>query len=365
LDIIQKPIAASPATEGMSIVSIIDTLFSAFNAARLREGASLWSRVMSRPDVTVGVALSGALTPAGLGVSCLVPLIKRGFIDYITSTGANLYHDMHFALGLNLFQSHPEVDDRILLKHGLVRIYDILVKNDVLSETDAFIKELCRKPEFDRRLGSAEIHHLLGKYLHSKQKELHLGDLSILAAAYEMEVPIYAPSPGDSAIGMEIAAAALDGASGLSWDINRDVNELAGLVFLSRQNGGRTGVVILGGGAPKNYILQTECYLQYTLKTDNRGHDYFLQITDARPDTGGLSGATPSEAVSWSKLKANELPNAVVCYTDSTIALPLLTAYLIEAQGSRDPKRLYRRRDEAVSLMTKMRRLNARQEKAL
>ena len=126
----------------MSIVSIIDTLFSAFNAARLREGANLWSRVMRHPDVTVGVALSGALTPAGLGASCLVPLIKRGFIDYITSTGANLYHDIHFALGLNLFQSHPGVDDRVLLQHNLVRIYDILLENTVLSDTDAFIKEL-------------------------------------------------------------------------------------------------------------------------------------------------------------------------------------------------------------------------------
>jgi deoxyhypusine synthase len=356
LDIILKPIGASHATEGMSVVSLVDTLFSAFNAARLREGANLWSRVMSRPDVTVGVALSGALTPAGLGASCLVPLIKRGFIDYITSTGANLYHDIHFALGLNLFQSHPGIDDRILLQQGLVRIYDILVKNDVLSDTDAFIKELCLKPELSKCLGSAEIHYLVGKYLYNKQKELHLGDVSILAAAYEMEVPIYAPSPGDSAIGMEIAAAALDGTSSLSWDINRDVNELAGLVLLSRQNGGKTGVVIFGGGAPKNYILQTECYLQYTLGTDKTGHDHFLQITDARPDTGGLSGATPSEAVSWCKLNVNELPNAVVCYTDSTIALPLLTAYLIETRGSREPKRLYRRRDEAVSVIKKMRK---------
>lgn len=340
----------------MSIVSIIDTLFSAFNAARLREGANLWSRVMRDPNVTVGVALSGALTPAGLGASCLVPLIKRGFIDYITSTGANLYHDIHFALGLNLFQSHPGVDDRVLLQHNLVRIYDILLENTVLSDTDAFIKELFLKPEFDRCLGSAEIHHLLGKYLYKKQQEMHLGDVSVLAAAYDMEVPIYAPSPGDSAIGMEISALALDGLSGLSWDINRDVNELAALAFLSRQNGGKTGVVIFGGGAPKNYILQTQCYLQYILGTDNKGHDYFLQITDARPDTGGLSGATPSEAVTWRKLNADELPNAVVCYTDSTIALPLLTAYLIESQGGREPKRLYRRRDEALSLITKMRK---------
>jgi len=328
LDIRLKPIPTSHAAEGMSIVSIIDTLFSAYNAARLREGANLWGRIMSGPDVTVGAALSGALTPAGLGASCIVPLIKRGFIDYITSTGANLYHDVHFALGLNLFQSHPGVDDRVLLKNGFVRIYDILVKNDVLSQTDAFLRELCMKPECNKCLGSAEVHYLLGKYLYEKQKELHLGDVSVLAAAYEMDVPIYAPSPGDSAIGTEVASVALDG-NGLSWDVNRDVNEIAGLVFLSKQNGGKTGVVIFGGGSPKNFILQTECYLQFSLGLADKGHDYFLQVTDARPDTGGLSGATPSEAVSWCKLNADELRNAVVCYTDSTIALPLLTAYLI------------------------------------
>ena len=338
----------------MSIVSIVDTLFSAFNAARLREGANLWSKVMSRPDVTVGVALSGALIPAGLGASCLVPLIRRGFIDYVTSTGANLYHDIHFALGRKLFKTHLGVDDRVLLQDDLFRIYDIVVENEVLRDTDAFISELLVTPELSGCRSSAELHYILGKHLYEKKKESGIGEISLLAAAYEMEVPIYAPSPGDSVIGIEAAAVALDGKS-FSWDVNMDVNEMAGLALLSKQNGGKTGVVIFGGGAPKNFILQTQCYLQSMLEIDDRGHDYFFQITDARADTGGLSGATPSEALTWSKLKSDRLPNAVVCYTDSTIALPLLTAYLMESKGSREPRRLYKRRDQALSLLKRMR----------
>ncbi|MCB2188182.1 MAG: deoxyhypusine synthase [Deltaproteobacteria bacterium] len=343
------PPAMSP---GLGAAELVDHYFLAYNAARLKEGCRLWAELMSRPEVTVGLTLTGALTPAGLGASCLAPLVRRGLVDFIISTGANLYHDAHFALGLSLHRSSPFADDAALRREGLVRIYDIVMDYTVLLKTDAFFRKVLEAPEFQATLGSAEFHHRIGRYLAERQRVLGLGDLSLLAACQEMDVPVYTSSPGDSSIGMNAAALALTGESAFAWDVNRDVNETAALVLWSkRRAGGKTGVVILGGGSPKNFMLQTEPQLQEVLGIDEKGHDYFLQVTDARPDTGGLSGATPSEAVSWGKVDPGGLAHTVVCYTDSTIALPILTAYLLEKVGEREPKGLYQRRDEALALL--------------
>ncbi|MFZ5584809.1 MAG: homospermidine biosynthesis protein [Thermodesulfobacteriota bacterium] len=343
--------------ETVGVVGLIEQHFCAYNAARLREAALLWSRRMALPGVTVGLTLTGALTPAGLGPSCLAPLVRRGFVDFIVSTGANLYHDAHYALGLSLHRSTPHADDCALREQGLVRIYDIVMDYRVLLETDAFFRQIMQAPEFDRPMGSAEFHHLAGRYLAERQRVLGLGDVSLLAACHAMDVPVYTSSPGDSSIGMNAAAMALKG-SHFAWDVGRDVNETAGLVLLAKRGGGRTGVVILGGGSPKNFMLQTEPHLQEVLGIPDNGHDFFLQVTDARPDTGGLSGATPSEAVSWGKVDPEGLPNTVVCYTDTTIALPLLTAYLIQTRGQREPRRLYARREEALELVAREARLD-------
>jgi len=351
-----SPIAPPALAPGTGVKDLVDHFFTAYNAARLKEACRLWAELMARPEVTVGLSLSGALTPAGLGPSCLVPLVRRGLVDFIISTGANLYHDAHFALGLDLHQIGPGSDDRRLREEGLVRIYDIVMDYRVLLETDRFFREMLKAPEFQRPMGSAEFHHLAGKYLAERQRVLGLGDVCLLGACHEMELPVYTSSPGDSSIGMNAAAVALAGV-GFSWDVNRDVNETAALVLNAKRSGGKTAAVILGGGSPKNFLLQTEPQIQEVLGISERGHDYFLQVTDARPDTGGLSGATPSEAVSWGKVDPQQLPHSVVCYCDTTIALPILTAYLLEAVGERQPKRLYRRRDEALELLRKEARL--------
>ena len=170
---------------------------------------------------------------------------------------------------------------------------------------------------------------------------------SLLSAAYAAGVPVYTSSPGDSSIGMNIAALSLEG-SVLTLDPNLDVNETASIVLAAKTSGGKSAVMIMGGGSPKNFALQTEPQIQEVLGIDERGHDYFLQVTDARPDTGGLSGATPSEAVSWGKIDPDRLPDAVVCYTDSTIALPLLTSYAFARRAPRKLRRLYDRRAEMM-----------------
>jgi deoxyhypusine synthase len=159
-------------------------------------------------------------------------------------------------------------------------------------------------------------------------------------------VPVFTSSPGDSSIGMNLAALMLEG-SQLRIDPLRDVNQSAAIVYDAKKQG-RSAVLILGGGSPKNFVLQTEPQIQEVLGLEESGHDYFLQITDARPDTGGLSGATPQEAMTWGKVDPHQLPDTVTCYLDSTVALPLLTVYALATRGRRSPRRLMDRLDEVT-----------------
>ena len=342
-------ISPTPMQPEIGVVDLIDNYFTAYNSARLREICHLLSKEVLQPGVTVGVSLSGAMTPAGYGVSVLAPLIRNGFIDWMISTGANLYHDMHYGLGFELFSGNPFVDDVKLRQENTIRIYDIMFGYDVLLETDAFIRKILQAEPFQKRMGSAEFHHLLGKYVREVEKQIGVKHSCLLATAYECGVPIYTSSPGDSSIGMNVAALALEG-SQLIIDPSMDVNETAAIAYWARDSGipnveGKSAAVIIGGGSPKNFLLQTQPQLHEVLGLEERGHDYFIQFTDARPDTGGLSGATPSEAVSWGKIDPEQLPNTIVCYTDSTIALPLLTAYVLQKCQPRQLKKLYHRRD--------------------
>ncbi len=341
-----------PITGREKVADLVDNAFLAYNAGRLREACHLFTDRMLKPNVTVGMSLTGAMTPAGLGMSTIIPLFEAGFVDWMISTGANLYHDAHFALGLSLHQGTPFADDVKLRKDGVVRIYDIFFDYKVLLSTDAFIREVSARPEFQKSMSSAEYHYLLGGYLRQREKALGLGKKSLLGVAHELGVPIYTSSPGDSSIGMNVAEQALAG-SKLRFDVSADVNETAAIVLEAKRSGGKSGALIAGGGSPKNFLLQTEPQIQEVLGIDERGHDYFLQLTDARPDTGGLSGATPGEAVSWGKIDPDMLPGTVVCYLDNTVSLPILTAYAKAKIGKRRIKRLYHRREEMMARLVR------------
>ena len=341
-----------PVTPEMSTAELIDAAFLSYNAGRLREGCQLFVRKMLAEEGTVGLALSGALTPAGLGISCLVPLVEAGFVDWIVSTGANLYHDTHYALGMELHQAGPHLPDYELREHQLIRIYDIVFDYENLLGTDAFFRTLCRGPAFQRTFSTAEFHHLVGKYLHEREQQTGRGGKNLLAACYRCGVPVFTSSPGDSSIGMNLAALQLEG-SQLRLDPLRDVNQTAAIVWEAKSSGRTSSVLILGGGSPKNFMLQTEPQIQEVLGLTEAGHDYFLQFTDARPDTGGLSGATPSEAMTWGKVDPDKLPDSVTCYVDSTIALPLLTAYALARHPRRPLKRLIDRLPELTARLEK------------
>jgi deoxyhypusine synthase len=338
-------------TGAESVRDLVDNFLFAYNGARLREACQLFARKLSEPDVTIGVTLSGALTPTGLGTAAIVPLIRAGLIDWIVSTGANLYHDMHRSLGFELFNTTPFGNDIELRENHIIRIYDILFHQDVLLKSDEFVRECLRGEEFQQTMATSELHYKLGKYTQAREQALGSGYVSILTAAYECGVPIYTSSPGDSTLGMNVAALALEG-NKCRFDVERDVNESTAIVYDAKRSGGKSAVLIVGGGSPKNFILQTEPQIQEILGLDEKGHDYFIQFTDARPDTGGLSGATPSEAMTWGKVDPEQLPDTIVCYADSTIALPILASYVLATAQPRPLKRLYDRRDALMDRIT-------------
>ncbi len=347
-----RKITLKPIPKVLRVRELVDEYFQAYNAGRLREICEVFTQEMLEPDVTVGLSVTGALTPAGLGGSCIVPLMRAGFVDWIVSTGANLYHDTHFSIGHSLHRGSPFVDDRVLRKEKIIRIYDILFDYKVLLATDHFFRTILRTHEFQREMGTAELHYRLGKYIAERERVLGIKQSSMLSAAYRYGVPVYTSSPGDSSIGMNIAEISLDGYTN-KIDVLLDVNETAAIVLGAKRHGGKSGAFMLGGGSPKNFLLQTEPQIQEVLGINEKGHDFFIQVTDARPDTGGLSGATPGEAVSWGKVDPDKLPDAVVAYVDTTIALPIITSYALSKHRVRPLKRLYDKREALLGALYK------------
>jgi deoxyhypusine synthase len=340
-----KPIAYYRPRGSADVRALIDEGFQAFNAARLGEACRIFTEKMLAPehDTTIGLTIAGALTPAGLG-GCIAALMERGLIDFVISTGANLYHDLHYALNFTLRRGSPFVDDVELYEQGIIRIYDVLFPATVLLETDAYLRDFLVREGIDGPISSAELHYRLG--LDLLRRNPACADYSVVAQAAAAGVPVYTSSPGDSSIGMNVAYHELMNESRLMIDPNRDVNEVCAIILAGRKN----GCVILGGGSPKNFYLQGQPTLWEVYGIPKGGNDYFIQITTDQVVWGGLSGATPAEAVSWGKVNPGVLPDTVVAYCDSTIAFPLFCEYAVGSKHGRRPrKELVHRRDQLLA----------------
>jgi deoxyhypusine synthase len=324
---------------------LIDGGFQAFNAGRLSEACHIFTDKMLDPenDTTIGLTVAGALTPAGLG-GCVIEMMDRGLVDFLISTGANLYHDLHYALNFSLHRGSPFLDDVELYEQGIIRIYDVLFPATVLLETDSYIRDFLVRSGLSGPIATSELHYQLG--LDLLQRNPGCEEYSVLAKASAAAVPIYTSSPGDSSIGMNIAYHELMNGSTLMIDPNRDVNEVCAIILAGKQN----GCVILGGGSPKNFYLQGQPTLWEVYGIPKGGNDYFIQITTDQVVWGGLSGATPAEAVSWGKVNPGVLPDTVVTYCDSTIAFPLFCEYAVGSERGRRPRReLIHERDRLVA----------------
>jgi deoxyhypusine synthase len=344
-----KPIRYYRPKGSADVRALVNDGFQAFNAGRLSEACQIFTEKMLDPanDTTIGLTVAGALTPAGLG-GCVIELMERGLVDFLISTGANLYHDLHYALNFTLHRGSPFVDDRELYEEGVIRIYDVLFPATVLLETDAYIRDFIVRSGLNEPISTSEFHYRLGRDL----LERHPGceEYSVVAHAAKAGVPIYTSSPGDSSIGMNIAYHELMNGSRFMIDPNKDVNEVCAIVLAGKQN----GCVILGGGSPKNFYLQAQPTLWEVYGIPKGGNDYFIQITTDSVVWGGLSGATPSEAVSWGKVNPGVLPGTVVAYCDSTIAFPIFCEYAVgSAHGRRARKELVHKRDELVAALTR------------
>jgi len=354
-----KPIRYYRPKGSQELRHLVDEGFQAFNAARLSEACAIFSEKMlaAEQDTTIGLTIAGALTPAGLG-GCVIEMMERGLIDFIISTGANLYHDLHYALNFTLRRGSPFLDDVQLYEDGVIRIYDVLFPATVLLETDAYIRDFIVRSGLNAPITTSEFHYRLGQDL--LERYPGCAEHSVLARAAATGVPIYTSSPGDSSIGMNIAYHEMMNGGGLMIDPNKDVNEVCAIVLA----GTRNGCVILGGGSPKNFYLQAQPTLWEVYGIPKGGNEYFIQITTDSVVWGGLSGATPAEAVSWGKVNPGVLPDTVVAYCDSTIAFPIFCEYAIGSPNGRRPrKELVHKRDALVANLK--REAKAAQEKKL
>ena len=335
------------------IADFIDNVFanSGFNARRLGEACELYSRMIDE-DATVCLTLAGAMTPIGMS-GPIISMMEKGFVDFIIATGANLYHDLHRTFGYPVVQGGTNVDDDELHGHGVARIYDTFIRDDeTLTATDLIIQDAVLGRDYPESISTAELHKILGDYVNEKAPS---PEKSLLGNAARFGGPVYTSSPGDSSIGMNLVTPQLFG-NRIPVDPIKDVIETTAIVREAKKN----GVVIVGGGSPKNFYMQTQPTLWQILFDDRGGHDYFIQLTTDSPHWGGLSGATPQEAKSWGKIKDAKKDNVVV-YSCASITYPLLCGYVLTRKKPSGKKELYPKLRGMVERMT----LDARKNKLL
>jgi len=321
-------------TSKMTIEELVEIYSrTGFNGRQLGEAAKLYAK-MIKENATICLTIAGALTPVGFG-GIFKTLIERGFVDWIITTGANVYHEDHFAWGLPLKQGHFEVDDMILYDKEIVRIRDVFIKfYETLEAEDQIIQKMFKDNLTDRPFTSAEFCNIIGKISkeHSKFPEK-----SFVTTAYDYDVPVYVSALSDSSLALNLAVHRLRDKK-YHLDFVREIIEQGAILYNSK----KSGIIELGGGVPKNTAQQTGPLVDQILRQDVGGQDYIIQITDARPDTGGLSGATLQEGKSWGKVQ-DAHNDVVTVYADATIAFPILALYVLSNQKSRKPKRLYKK----------------------
>jgi len=318
----------------MKIEDIVEVYArSGYNARKLGEAAKLYSK-MIKEDAVICLTFTGALTPVGIG-GIVQTLIERGYVDWIITTGANVYHEDHFAWGFPVKQGHYEVDDMKLYEKEIVRIRDVFIKfYETLESEDQVVQKMFKENLLGKPFTSAEFCNLMGNITKKKAK---FPKKSFIATAYEYDVPVYVPALLDSSLALNLAVHRFRDKI-YNLDFVREIIEQAAIVYHSK----KSGIVELGGGVPKNSAQQTGPLLDQILRREDGGQDYIIQITDARPDTGGLSGATLQEGKSWGKVH-DAHKDMITVYADSTIAFPILALYVLSNNKSRKPKRLYKK----------------------
>jgi deoxyhypusine synthase len=334
---------------------ILRNMFPAYVGRQERTAFELMQR-SSRDDTATFLTFSGAMTPAGLHQSCLIPLIERGLIDCITTTGANLYHDAHRIIGHAIREIDPNAGDLQYRLARVIRIYDLGFWEETLLETDRLFSAILRKPEFQKKMTTPELHYLLGKNVAEIEEALGVKSPSLLSTAYRYGVPIFVGAVQDGSIFLNVVKMKrlLGKEFKLEIDVNDDVFEMGAMqhhCFATLKK--PMAVWILGGGVPKNYTLQGEPLLDQILGVPTHGFDIDVQLCVDPVDNGALSSCPAGEGHTWGKVSAESVETgSVYVHADVTAVFPWLTyALLSDPKMKRKHRRIYDDRAGAVATL--------------
>jgi len=336
---------------------IVARAFPAYVGRQERTAFELMQR-SSKDDTCVFLTFSGAMTPAGLHQSCIIPLIERGLIDCITTTGANLYHDAHRTIGHRVREIDPNGGDLQYRLARIIRIYDLGFHEETLLETDQLFSAILMKPEFQKRMTTPELHYRLGKHIDGIERALGVKSPSLLATAYRYGIPIFVGAVQDGSIFLNIVKLRrlLGSEFKLEIDVNDDVFEMGAMqhhCFGTLKK--KMAIWILGGGVPKNYTLQGEPLLDQILGVPTHGFDFDVQFCVDPVDNGALSSCPAGEGHTWGKVSAESVQyGSMYVHADVTAVFPWLTyALLSDATVHKKHRRLYDSRAAAVKTLDK------------
>jgi len=314
---------------------------------------------MIEKDHTIVLTFSGAMAPADFIVSCIIPLIKAGYVDIITTTGANLYHDIQRLESDKWFEVHPYQGDIKLRMAGWTRVYDTAFPESDLWTTDNLVSDLVRRPDFSRSMTTTQFHYLLGRHLaRFGKRRFKRADLnrSLLVQAYRNRIPVFCGAPQDSSIFLNLAflKRKLGHRYKFNIDMEEDIHEFGAYHYFAKNRWSKKlSIIILGGGVPKNYSLQPEPYLSQICDLDVGGYDMDVQICDAHVQNGGLSSATASEGHTWGKTSEGCLKNSQYVLADVTAVFPFIVHALLQEEIKREPRYLLDYREEAIAFLDK------------
>jgi deoxyhypusine synthase len=333
-----------PITGSESTRDLLDHAFSAYVGRQVRTAYQLMRRSMQE-DASIFLTLSGAMTPAGLHQSCLIPLIERGVVSCLTTTGANLYHDAHRIIGHAIREVNPDAGDLQLRLARVIRIYDLGFWEEALLDTDRLFSALMQGRDYQRKMTTPEFHALLGRDIGAMERALGVKQPSLLSVCYKHGIPIFVGAVQDGSIFLNAVKLKrlLGDQFKFEIDINDDVYSMAAVQHWARQHGSkRLAIWILGGGVPKNYTLQGEPLLDQILFVPTTGFDIDVQFCVDPVDNGALSSCPAGEGHTWGKVSVEAVEaGSVYVHTDVTAVFPWLThALLSDAKMKRKPKRL-------------------------
>jgi len=350
-----RNVSPVPLTGKEKASELIHTAFPAYVGRQERTAYELMCRSITE-DCSIFMTLSGAMTPAGLHQSCLIPLIERGIISSLTTTGANLYHDAHRIIGHAIREVNPNAGDLQLRLARVIRIYDLGFWEEALLDTDRLFSALIQKPAFQKKMTTPEFHYLLGKEIAAIEKALGVKQPSLLSTCYKYAVPIFVGAVQDGSIFLNVVKLKrlLGPEFKFELDINDDVYAMAAMQHWARHHGGKQlAIWILGGGVPKNYTLQGEPLLDQILNVPTTGFDIDVQFCVDPVDNGALSSCPAGEGHTWGKVSVEAVESgSVYVHTDVTAVFPWLTHALFQEKFStRKPKRLMDKLNEAVKFL--------------